>query len=271
MKKTIFTLDIDNYQPEIKALTFPLLMMYAQKIGADFHVINERKLTLPGACMAGGFPGLEKFQIYDLGREMGNDWNIFIDPDALVHPDFFDPTSFMTKDTTAAYGSNDFVPIRFRTDKYFMRDGRMIGKGNWFGVVSDWCLDYWHPLDDITLDEAMAMCYPMLPERTASKPMTAYNMAEDMLVSRNIARYGLKHILMPDILARFGLTLNYINLGQVQSPQGVMNQMGGPIFHVYLDDPDQKVVMMQNQLKQWGMEVKSITIPAELPKEEAKV
>lgn len=262
MKKSLFTLDINNYQPELTALTFPLMMKYAEKIGADFRVITEKKLTLPGECFAGGFPGLEKFQIYELGKD--SDWNIFIDPDALIHPDFFDPTSFMAKDTTAAYGSSDFVPIRFRTDKYFMRDGRMIGKGNWFAVVSDWCLDYYHPLDDITLQEAQSMCFPTKDELTCAKPMSGYNMVEDMLVSRNIARYGLKHILMPDILARFGLNLNYVNLGQVMTPQGMVNQMGGPLFHVYQEDADKKLLMMQNQLKQWGLEVKQVTIPAEV-------
>jgi hypothetical protein len=272
MKKTLFTLNIDNYQPDITALTYPLMKMYAHKIGADFAVIDKRKLTLPGENMAGGFPGLEKFQIYELGKEMQNDWNIFIDPDALVHPDFFDPTAFLPKDTTAAYSSSDFVPIRFRADKYFMRDGRMIGKGNWFSVVSDWCLDYYHPLDDITLAEAQAMCFPMHDELTAPKPMSGYNMVEDMLVSRNIARYGLKHVLMPDILAKFGLNLNYINLGQIQTPQGMMNQFGGPLFHTYLPTPEQKVVQMQQQLKQWGIEInpKPIVIPGEI-KETAAV
>ena len=76
MKKTLFTLNINNYEPDITALTFPLMKRYAEKIEADFHVITERKITTTE------FAGLEKFQIYELGREMKNDWNIFVDPDA---------------------------------------------------------------------------------------------------------------------------------------------------------------------------------------------
>lgn len=68
-KKTVFTLNVDGYAPEITALTYPLIEAYAEKIGADFHIISERK-----------FPEwpvtYEKLQIFELAREMGNDWNI---------------------------------------------------------------------------------------------------------------------------------------------------------------------------------------------------
>jgi hypothetical protein len=265
MKKTLFTLSIDNYQPEITALTFPLMKLYADKIGADFHVITERKLTLPGQHMAGGFPGLEKFQIYELGKEMKNDWNMFVDPDCLIHPDFFDVTALISKDITVAYSSSDFVPIRFKPDEYFMRDGRFFGKGNWFGICSDWCLDYFHPLDDITLEEAQGRCSPMVEERTAAKPMSGYNMVEDWLVSRNIARYGLKHLLVTEIIAKWGRNLNYIPT-MVMTPQGPQRQDSGPLFHVYLPDADQKVIMMQNQLKAWNLNVETVVIPATVAK-----
>ena len=83
IKKTLYTLNIGDYAPEIRALTFPLLRGWADKIGADFHVIEERK-----------FPDwpivYEKLQIYELGQ--GNDWNIFADADTLVHPEMFDVT-----------------------------------------------------------------------------------------------------------------------------------------------------------------------------------
>lgn len=268
MKKTLFTLNINNYEPEITALTFPLMKMYADKIGADFHIITERKLTLPGACMAGGFPGLEKFQIYELGREMKNEWNIFIDPDCLVHPDFFDVTALLPKDMTCAYGTSDFSPVRFSLDKYFLRDGRLIGKGNWFGICSDWCLDYFHPADDVNdLEEAKTHCFPTLQERTSAKPMSGYNMVEDYIVSRNIARYGLKHTLVSELLARYGRSLNFVPQ-QVMTPQGPAMGEGGPCFHVYQNSAEQKVIMMQNQMKAWGIEIKPIVIT---PNEVAEV
>ncbi|HWB97853.1 MAG TPA: hypothetical protein VG672_14160 [Bryobacteraceae bacterium] len=43
IKKTVYTLNIGDYAPEICALTYPLMEAYARKIGADFHVIRERK------------------------------------------------------------------------------------------------------------------------------------------------------------------------------------------------------------------------------------
>lgn len=43
VKKTIYTLNIGDYAPEICALTYPLMQAYARKIGAEFHVIRERK------------------------------------------------------------------------------------------------------------------------------------------------------------------------------------------------------------------------------------
>jgi hypothetical protein len=252
-KKTIYTLNIDNYEPEIFELTLPYLKLYAHKIGADICIIQDRKIS-------DKFAGLEKFQIYELGKEHKNDWNIFIDPDALIHPDFFDVTAMMTKDTTAAFGVSDFTPIRFRVDEYFLRDGRFFGKGNWFGVCSDWCLDYYHPLDDITLEEAMKNCFPMANELMAGKAMSGHNMVEDYIVSRNIARYGLKHVLVSDMMKKYGKDMNYLQQ-TVHSINGQQVAFGGPVFHVYLQSGEQKVVMMEKQLKQWGLAPVKVVVP----------
>ena len=43
MKKLLVTLNINDYDKEITGLTFPYMKEYAQNIGADFHVIKERK------------------------------------------------------------------------------------------------------------------------------------------------------------------------------------------------------------------------------------
>src|SRR5271168_5376308 len=72
VKKTIYTLNVGGYAPEICALTYPLLQAYARKIGADFHVIRDRKFP--------DWPVVyEKLQIHVLGKEHGDDWNIYID------------------------------------------------------------------------------------------------------------------------------------------------------------------------------------------------
>jgi len=261
MKKTIYTLNIDNYEPEIWDLCLPYMKMYAHKIGADIFVISDRKIS-------DKFAGLEKFQIYELGKEHKNDWNIFIDPDCLIHPDFFDVTALLTKDTTAAFSVHDFSPVRFRADEYFLRDGRFYGKGNWFAVFSDWCLDYYHPLDDITLEEAMANCFPVIEELTSNKPMSGHNMVEDYIVSRNIARYGLKHTLVSELIRKHGRDINYV-ASTVMNVNGQQMMNSGPVFHVYQQVGEQKVVMMHKQLKAWGLTPVSVTVPEKL--EEVKV
>src|SRR5271167_1374086 len=137
MRKSLWTLNVENYAPEITALTYPLLKRYARKIGADFRVITTRK-----------FPEwpvtYEKMQVYEGGKE--NDWNIYIDSDAIVHPDMFDPTDHMGGDTVAHNG-RDFAGNRWVYDRFFRRDGRHIGSCNWFTVGSDMCIDLWRPLD----------------------------------------------------------------------------------------------------------------------------
>ena len=118
MKKTIFTLNIDNYAPEICDITYPLIKRYARKIGADFHIIKERKFdkSLP--------PVIEKFQVYELSN--GNDWSIYLDSDTLVHPETVDWTNFLNKDTVLFNGV-DMGAVRWKYNELFLRDGRNIG------------------------------------------------------------------------------------------------------------------------------------------------
>ncbi len=261
-KKILWTLDINekdpdkSFEPEMTAITFPLMHRYADKIGAEFRIIKERKFSeWPIPC--------EKFQIGKLSEEAGNDWNIYFDADTMIHPDFFDVTSVLHKDTTVSYGT-DFAPQRFRPDKYFMRDGRMTGKGNWCAIVSDWCLDYWHfPPDDLTPAQAVANVFPLQDERnpegikidTIADPnnpgkviqvskkikkvvVDPPHLIDDYTVSRNIARYGLKHMLIPEILARYGRPAEANNLA-----------------HQYLLLPEMKILWMQETIKQWGVQL----------------
>lgn len=223
-KKVVFTLSVDNYAPDLAEITMPYLKAWADKICADFHVITERK-----------FPDMpvtyEKFQIWDLAHnQYGNyDWFIYWDCDTLVHPDFFDVTAALPKDTTCSHGS-DFTPNRFRPDSYFLRDGRFFGKGNWCAIFSDWCRDYYHPLDDITLEEAVAHIFPTQDEKNVG--ITAEHLIDDWLVSRNIARYGLKHGLIPDLLQAYKRGESHLH-------------------HQYLMPPRLKCIMNLQVLKSW--------------------
>lgn len=224
VKKTVFTLCIDNYSPEITAITFPLLHHYAKKIGADFHVIKDRKFP--------GFPPVyEKLQIYELGQSMENDWNLYIDADALVHPSMVDLTCLLPKNTVLHNGS-DFANVRWKYDRYFLRDGRNIGSCNWFTLGSDLCIDLWHPLDDLTLEEAVENIYPTINEMTCGV-MDRSHLIDDYTLSRNIAKYGLKFETFLSMQGRM-----------MEGPRGFL-------WHRYAIPNQQKIAEMNEVLKQW--------------------
>jgi hypothetical protein len=224
IKKTIFTLNVDNYAPEICALTYPRIQKYAEKIGADFHIISERKYPdMP--------PVYEKLQIKELGKKMGNDWNIYIDSDALVHPETIDFTELINKDTVLHNGS-DMASIRWTYDEYFKRDGRNIGSCNWLTIASDWCLDLWTPLD-IPFEEALKNIHPIVNELATG--VNAEHLIDDYTLSRNIAKYGLKFKTIMDLTKEVGLE-------------------GSNFFwHQYTIPCDEKVVELRKIIKSWGI------------------
>jgi methanogenic corrinoid protein MtbC1 len=41
MKKTVYTLSVDNYRTDVTSITFPAMQAWADKIGADFHIISD--------------------------------------------------------------------------------------------------------------------------------------------------------------------------------------------------------------------------------------
>lgn len=223
MKKTVFTLNINHYSPEITALTFPFLEQYADKIGANFRIISERRFPeFP--------PAYEKLQIFELGRE--NDWNIYFDADALVHPDLFDISNHLSKDTVLHWG-NDMAGNRWRYDQYFKRDGRHIGSGNWLAVASDWCLDLWHPLDDISFEQAVSQIFPTAMERNNN--IDAVHLVDDYTLSRNIARFGLK----------------FKTFQQIQKDLAKDGEVY--FFHNYLLAQEQKESKIIEQIKTWEL------------------
>ena len=223
VKKTVYTLNVGDYAPEICALTYPLMQAYARKIGADFHVIRERKFP--------GWPAVyEKLQIHELGREHGNDWNIYIDSDALINPEMFDVTEHLNKNTICHNGT-DMAGIRWKYDHYFRRDGRHIGSCNWFTIASDWCLDLWRPLEDLTLEQAVENINITVGERNCGHCRPEH-LIDDYTLSRNIARFGLKVQTVMELCGKLGW-----------HPPG-----GGPVspflFHKYTISNEQKAQEM---------------------------
>lgn len=225
IKKAIFTLNIDNYAPKLTELTYPLIKAYAGKIDASFNIIDKRKFK--------EWPVVyEKLQIYELAQRMENDWNIYIDSDALLNPDLIDFTTILPKDTVAHHGS-DFAAIRWKYDRFFMRDKRNIGSGNWFTIASDWCIELWKPLDDLTLDEAVKNINPTVGEKLSGVIQTDH-LIDDYTLSRNIAKYGLKFTSVRELIEKQGI------------PQGFF-------WHAYTIPIEQKVVEAKKVLKEWGL------------------
>lgn len=224
VNKRIYLLNIavdgnpDGYQPRIRHLTFPMIANYARKIGAAIVEIKTRQFP--------NFPiTYEKFQIHALAKREVEatvvhagelpfgfnlervivppaEWNIYIDVDALVSPEFFDITAMLPKDHVCHNG-RDMANMRWRYDQYFKRDGRHWGSCNWFTVGSEWMLDAWRPLDDITAEQAMGNINITIQEHNSGECKTEH-LIDDYTLSRNIARFGLKATTVVDICSALG-------------------------------------------------------------------
>lgn len=253
--KTIFLLNIntegkpEGFQPRVRELTMPLLHNYARKIGAAIVEITARKFP--------EFPiTYEKFQIHDLAKDVPHvkwhqvaehkwepqvigrgptEWAIYIDVDALVSPEFFDITMQLPRDHVCHNG-RDMANMRWQYDQYFMRDGRNWGSCNWFTVGSDWMLDAWRPLDDISLRDALRRINITIEEYNSGECRTEH-LIDDYTLSRNIARFGLKATTLIEICERIGY----------RGPNGV----GGHnpfLWHIYTKPEEEKLRRMLNVL-----------------------
>lgn len=226
MKKMIFTLNVDGYAPEITEITYPLLKRYARKIGASFNVISERKFP-------GWPPVYEKLQIGEITKGDRDFWAIYIDSDALIHPETPDWVEYVPRDHVAHNGS-DFASIRWTYDKYFQRDGRNIGSCNWFTIASDLCAsDLWRPLDDLTFEEAVQRIHPTVEELATI--VQREHLIDDYTLSRNIARFGLKHTNLRDIQTNLGFKDAFFH------------------WHIYTVGIEEKVARMKDTLKTWKL------------------
>lgn len=167
--KTLYTVCVDNYFPELTQYTIPNLERFAQRIGAKFHLITERKFPdFP--------PTYEKLQIHHLGKN--NDWNILVDADAMFSPKMYDPTLYVPPHTVGYHMSFD-ASLLFEADEYFFRDGRRIGIASTFMAVPRACHDLWTPLE-FSVDIA----------KTKTK---RWFIVDEYCISRNLARFGLKY------------------------------------------------------------------------------
>lgn len=168
MRKCVHTVVIEDWRPDLCAITLPNLERYAKRIGADFNVISKAKF--PGYP-----PNYERLQVYEAGRDY--EWNICIDADTILRRDCEDPTTWMNP---RAMGSLWMTDARhyFAWNKYFERDGRNIGVADCFVVTSRLTHDAWTPLEE-PFEEARRHC--LRDER----------MVSEYALSLNVARFGL--------------------------------------------------------------------------------
>jgi hypothetical protein len=223
MRKTLYTLCVDNYAPEIQALTFPLMKHYAAKIGAEFVVITERKYPEMPITF-------EKFQVGEMALERGDEWAIFFDADTLIDPEMFDVTNHIGKQTVFHNGK-DFNGIRWTWDRYMKRDGRGIGSCTWCVGASEWTVEDLWAKPNIPLEEILGNIHITVGEHNSGHCKTEH-LIDDYLLSRNIARFGLAFTTIMEVCGNLG----------VKGPQG---QFVSPwLWHLYTISNEDKVRRM---------------------------
>lgn len=171
--RAVFVLATPDYEPKLCEITFPLLKRYADKLRADFVRIETRKFP--------NYPiTYERFQIHELGR--GNQWNLCIDPDILVHPDIDDFTAWLPMDTV---GNMSFFDARaffnISENPIFQNDGRFYGIVDCMIATSRLTHDLWEPL---------GLSYEEL-EHYLKEPEDPRRVSE-LALSYNLAKYELK-------------------------------------------------------------------------------
>lgn len=195
IRKTLYTLCVNDYAPRIRELTFPLMKAYAAKIGADFHVITERKRPEWPVT-------IEKFAVAELARERGDEWAIFFDADTLISPEMFDVCEQLPRDTVCHNGS-DFAGVRWSYDNYFRRDGRNLGSCTWCVIASDWTVEDLWRLPEDSPEETFERIHITVGEHNSGQ-CSRQHLIDDYTLSRNIARFGLKATTIVDICAKIG-------------------------------------------------------------------
>lgn len=170
MRKCVHTIAIDNWFPEMCAITLPLIKTWANKIGANFNIISKSSKS--------PWPPYEKMQIWETGKDY--DWNIYLDADMVVNPDKMpdftqgDPKSFY-------YEAHLFINTCFNAHPYFIRHGGNVAISDCFVATSSMTHDLWCP-PLMSFEEAEKYC--RINKR----------MVSEFVIALNIARFNLKGV-----------------------------------------------------------------------------
>jgi len=171
MKTCVHIVNIDNFFPELFNLTIKTVERFCEKYKFELNIIKDRKysdLTILS----------EKLQVYDYG--LNYDWNLLLDADILVHPNTYNPFTYFNP---IEVGNKDEYKAnaQLRLDKYFIRDNRNIGLSSCVLATSRLTHDLWKFPNDLTKNEIYSN---ILQERKC---------VDEYIISRNLAKYGLKH------------------------------------------------------------------------------
>lgn len=221
-KKLICTLNLDNHQPEVTAITYPTLKAYAAKIGADFVEITERRYKYSATA--------NKFLIRELGR--GYDWIIYLDSDTIVNPDAPDWSVFLDKHDVL-FNALDPSPIRFTANHFNKRHRSFRGACTWCVWASDWTFeDLWTPYaDEAEYRKCQDNVFPCSHEIN-SGCCDAAHLCDDYKLSENLARFGLQTQTIVDLGPKLGIR-------------------SSSFYHLYALDTATKVKCLQGVLDFW--------------------
>jgi len=170
MKKCVHTIVIDNWFPEMCSVTTKLIKKWADKIKADFNIIDKEKFEgLP--------PNYEKMQIWESGKTY--DWNVYLDADMIVDPKKM--PDFTLQDQRLFYFEAQLTDLKqcYYPHPYFERDDRNFGISDCFIATPSCYHDLWCP-SEMSFEELKKLC--KLNERIVS----------ELSINLNIARFGLK-------------------------------------------------------------------------------
>jgi len=184
MKKLLITLNVDGkYAPEVVRLTQPFQAQYAKKIGAEYHIITERKFEHTGLPL-----NVEKFQLHKIAPEF--DYTLFVDADAWISPDAPDFFEMFNDKSVVFFNGIDNRLDRFAASQYSRRSNARVGACTWFVGCSDWtAADLWAPPDDWA---ALINTIQTLWCEAKTGQCKREHLIDDCQLSDNIARYGLK-------------------------------------------------------------------------------
>lgn len=168
MKKEVFVVDVDDYLPELTRRTLPSIERYAEKIGARFTVIRDRKWPEVS-------PTYEKMQVFERGRD--NDWNILLDLDMYIDEAMYDVTEMVPEGHVGVWMSYE-PELTIKEDEYirFYEDDAIAATN--FVVTSSAQHRAWEPFEG-PLDEYLARM---------KRPFVL----DEYCFGRNLKKYGYK-------------------------------------------------------------------------------